>query len=136
VRCLMSTRSKRPNDQSKLPLSKRHSNLINQVLTRCSKGRQRDTMRRQEAMNKATTTSCLTSSSYQCIKDIQKKASYCINTHSLMVQSIDSLINGCIFMIRMEKLLSSEFLTSNCSMTYTLNGSVPDYCQILRGNHY
>ena len=79
--------------------------------------------------------SCFNNSSYQCMKEIRKWASYCINTHSLMVQSIDSLIiTNFIFMIRMDKRLAFVFLRSNCTMIYTLNGSVPDYSQILRGN--
>jgi hypothetical protein len=90
-------------------------------------------MRRQRA-GKNASTSRLTSSYYQFIKETQKTASHCINTYSLMVQSIDSLKVFCIFMMRMEKRLISTFLRSNCTMTYTLNGSVPDYSQILRGN--
>jgi len=65
-------------------------------------------------------------------------ASYCINTHSLMVQSINSLVAGisCELMIRMDlKLLFLEILTSNCGMICTWNGSAPKiFSPILRKN--
>jgi len=84
-----------------------------------------------------TYTSCFTSSSYQCIKEIQKRERYCINTHSLMVQIIDSMTICYVFMIRMDKRLNFTLLKFKCSMTLGWNGSEltkQKYSQILRGN--
>jgi hypothetical protein len=119
VRCLMSMRSKRPSDQAKLPLLKRLSHLINQVLTSRWKGQYGGSMVRNI---KETAASCFISRYYQCMMDIQKRVGYCINTHSLMVQSIDSPNSICIFTIRMDKRFTLIFVKSNYSITYGWNG--------------
>ena len=83
---------------------------------------------RRQINGKNSTISCFTSSCYQCIKEIQKRESCCINTHSLTVQSINSLMmikSCCIFIIITEKIFAFVFLISNCLMTYGWNGSSP-----------
>jgi hypothetical protein len=87
-------------------------------------------------MNLAPTTSCFTRTCYQFIKEIQNRASYCININSLTVQSMYStslIIISYIFMKITDKILSLKFVTRNCSISYTRNGLAPKYWQILRG---
>jgi hypothetical protein len=116
------------------PPVKETPHQINQVLRRRWKGRYRDVMRRLVNLNKATA-SCFTSSSLHCIKEIQKRARHCINSHSLMVQSINSIINACKYLIRMEKRFAFTFSNSNLAMTYWWNGTgIQTYWQIFRGN--
>jgi hypothetical protein len=83
-----------------------------------------------------TYTSCFTSSSYHCMKEIQKRERYCINTHSLMVQIIVSVTGTYLFMIRMHKRLNFTLKKFNFWITFGWNGSgltKQNYSQILRG---
>ena len=76
-------------------------------------------------MKKATTSS-FNSSSYQCLKDSQKKARYSMYTNSIKEQSIDSLMmikSCCIFIKIIQKIFAFVFLTSNYLITYGWNGS-------------
>ena len=132
LKCLMSMiRSKRWSRKNKLSPWKRYFHNFNQNLRGRCKGRYSYLMRSVNFLEMAS--SCFTSSLYQCMKDIKIRASYCINNHSLMVQSIISLVIRWLFMKKMENFLNFKILKNNCGMICLWNGSAQKiFSQILR----